>query len=58
MWALDVGPVDELRAKYGDVRCAEGFVYSEDLAPSVTFKPKQDAKGLVTQKILISPPAL
>jgi anaerobic dimethyl sulfoxide reductase subunit B (iron-sulfur subunit) len=58
MWALDAGPVDELRAKYGDVRCAEGFVYSEDLAPSITFKPKQGAKGLVTQKILISPPAL
>ena len=57
MWALDAGPIDELRAKYGDVRCAEGFLYSEDIAPSVIFKPKQDAKGLVTQKILMSPPA-
>jgi hypothetical protein len=56
MWALDAGPIDELRAKYGDVKYAEGFGYSEDLAPSVTFKPKQDAKGLVTQKILMSPP--
>jgi anaerobic dimethyl sulfoxide reductase subunit B (iron-sulfur subunit) len=56
-WALDAGPLDELRAKYGDVKNAEGFVYSRDLAPSVTFKPKQDTKGLVVQKILISPPA-
>jgi len=58
MRALDAGHIDELKAKYGDVKCAEGFVYSEDLAPSVTFKPKQDAQGLVTQKILMSPPAL
>jgi len=58
MWALDAGPIDELRAKYGDVRGAEGFVYSEGLSPSVTFKPKEDAKGLVPQKILISPQAL
>jgi len=57
MWALDAGPIDELRAKYGDVRCAEGFVYFEDLTPTVTFKPKQDTKGLVTQKISVSPPA-
>jgi len=54
-WALDAGPLDELRAKYGDVRDAEGFGYSQDLTPSVTFKPKQDTKGLVTQKILVSP---
>jgi len=54
-WALDAGPLDELREKYGDVKNAEGFVYSADLAPSVTFKPKQDAKGLVNQKISTSP---
>jgi len=46
-WALDAGPLDELREKYGDVKNAEGFVYSTDLAPSVTFKPKQNAKGIV-----------
>ena len=57
MWALDAGPLDELRAKYGDVKFAEGFVYSEDLVPSVTFKPKQDVKGLIPQKIFIAPPA-
>ncbi len=53
--ALDAGPIDELRAKYGDVRDIEGFVYSEDLVPSVTFKPKKDAKGLVVQRIEIAP---
>jgi anaerobic dimethyl sulfoxide reductase subunit B (iron-sulfur subunit) len=55
LWALDAGPIDELRAKYGDVRDAESFVYSEDLVPSITFKPKKDTKGLVVQKIEISP---
>ena len=54
-WALDAGPIDELRAKYGDVRDAESFVYSEDLIPSITFKPKKDTRGLVVQKIEITP---
>ena len=40
--AMDAGPIEELRAKYGDVREAEGFVYSEELAPSIIFKPKKD----------------
>lgn len=53
--ALDSGPIDELRAKYGDVRNAEGFVYSEDLIPSVTFKPKTDASGLIVRQISITP---
>ena len=57
MWALDAGPLDELRAKYGDTTDSEGFVYSADLIPSVIFKPKRDARGLVTRKVLISPPA-
>ncbi len=52
--ALDAGPIEELRAKYGDVKDAEGFAYSEELAPSVTFKPKNDAKGLVVQKTTIN----
>ena len=54
-WALDAGPIDELRAKYGDVRDAESFVYSEDLIPSIIFKPKKDTRGLVVQKIEITP---
>lgn len=38
--ALDAGPIDEMRAKHGDVRDAAGFVYNEELRPSVIFKPK------------------
>lgn len=54
-WALDAGPIDELREQYGDVRDTEGFVYSEDLVPSITFKPKIDTKGLIVQEIKITP---
>ena len=57
MRSLDAGPIDELRAKYGDVRNAEGFVYSEDLAPSISFKPREDTRGLVVQRIEITPSA-
>ncbi len=55
MQALDAGPIDELRAKYGDVRDAESFTYSETLAPSITFKPKRDTGSLVVQKIEVVP---
>ena len=55
MRALDAGPIDELRAKYGDVRDTESFMYSEDLVPSIIFKPKKDTKGLAVQKIEITP---
>lgn len=54
-WALDAGPIDELRAEYGDVRKAESFVYSEELMPSITFKPKEDTRDLIVQKIEIAP---
>ncbi len=40
MRALDAGPLDELKAKSGDVRDAEGFVYSREARPSVVFKLK------------------
>jgi len=40
-YALDVGPLDELKAKYGNAVEATGFRYSERFKPSVTFKPKQ-----------------
>ena len=53
--ALDAGPIEELRAKYGDVREAEGFVYFESLAPSITFNPKKDFKSLEVRKIEIMP---
>jgi anaerobic dimethyl sulfoxide reductase subunit B (iron-sulfur subunit) len=55
MQALDAGPIDELRTKYGDVRDTESFTYSETLAPSVTFKPKRDTGSLVVQKIEVRP---
>ena len=55
MQALDAGPIDELRAKYGDVRDAESFTYSETLVPSITFKPKKDTGSLVVQKIEVIP---
>jgi len=55
MWALDAGPIDELRVKYGDVRDTENFVYFEDLVPSITFKPKKDTKNLVVKKVKITP---
>ena len=40
MRALDAGPIDELKKKYGETRNTEGFVYYPDLDPSVVFKPK------------------
>ena len=39
--ALDSGPLDELKAKYGDVREAQGFIYAAELDPSIVFKPKK-----------------
>jgi len=41
MFALEVGPLDELRAKYGDIREAEGFKYFARFGPALTFKPKR-----------------
>jgi anaerobic dimethyl sulfoxide reductase subunit B (iron-sulfur subunit) len=53
--ALDAGPMDELRAKYGDARESEGFTYSKSLVPSITFKPKEDTKSLGIRKIEVMP---
>ena len=53
--ALDVGPIESLREKYGDTREAEGFVYFEEVAPSVVFKPKRDMKNLAVQKTVVAP---
>jgi len=53
--ALDAGPIDELRAKYGDVRNTESFAYSETLAPSITFKPKKDTNNLFVQRTVVIP---
>ena len=40
MFALDAGPMDELKARYGSESEAEGFRYSERFKPSIIFKPK------------------
>ncbi len=40
MRALDAGPLDELKDRYGDVQDAEGFVYSKKAKPSVVLKPR------------------
>ncbi|MFC2003161.1 FAD-dependent oxidoreductase [Chloroflexota bacterium] len=40
VYALDAGSLDELMAKYGDIKEAEGFIYSPDTRPSIVFKPK------------------
>lgn len=53
--ALDAGPIDELRAKYGDVREAEGFTYAESLTPSITFNPKKDINNLGVRRIDVMP---
>ena len=44
MRALDAGPLDELEAKYGKAREAEGFVYSPEVEPAIIFKPRQSPK--------------
>lgn len=38
--ALDAGSLDELKAKYGDMREAEGFSWRKKLMPSIIFKRK------------------
>jgi len=40
--ALLAGPLEELKAELGDIREAEGFVYSTKAAPSIIFKPKPE----------------
>ncbi len=46
MRALDAGPIEELQAKYGNIKEAEGFVYSEKLLPAIVFKLKKETEGL------------
>ena len=44
MFALEVGPLEELRKKHGDQPQAEGFKHLKRFEPSVTFKPKEPAR--------------
>jgi Fe-S-cluster-containing dehydrogenase component len=39
--AMDAGLLDELTAKYGGVKEAEGFAYCGWIGPSICFKPKK-----------------
>ena len=38
--ALDAGPLENLKAKYGDVRSAHGFTFSPIAEPAIVNKPK------------------
>jgi len=42
--ALDAGPVEEMKNKYGDTTTATGFDFSDKLKPSIVFKAKQKAR--------------
>jgi len=41
MRALDAGPLDELKVKYGDIKDAHGFTYSPMVEPAIVNKPKK-----------------
>ena len=55
MRALDAGPIDDLKGKYGDAQTAENFTYVEALKPSVVFNPKKDESNLSIKRIEIKP---
>ena len=40
MEALDYGPLEELRSKYGDSTEAKGFAYDKNVEPSIIMKSK------------------
>jgi anaerobic dimethyl sulfoxide reductase subunit B (iron-sulfur subunit) len=43
MEALDAGPIEELKEKYGHGRSAEGFTYDGEIKPSIIFKLKSSS---------------
>jgi len=45
MRALDFGPMDELRKKYGTNNTADGFEYSDETAPNIIIKPRYGGQG-------------
>jgi len=55
MRALDAGPMEYLIKTYGEIHEAEGFIYSDSVTPSVTFKPKTDSQNLPVQSVKIAP---
>lgn len=46
-YALDAGPISQLIEKYGDIKEAEGFIYTPQASPSVVFRPQKD---IINQK--------
>lgn len=54
MEALDAGPMDILRKKYGIVEEAEG-VFNRQCEPSIIFKPRTDAKNRPLVAIDVAP---
>lgn len=41
MRALEAGPLEELKAKFGNVNKAAGFIYSPEVRPSIILKGKR-----------------
>jgi len=41
MRAIEAGPLEELRAKYGNICETEGFIYDKKIAPSIIINPKK-----------------
>ena len=50
MRALDAGPMDELKKKYGVIQEAEGFGFVAKTGPSAVFKPKPAPPELASDK--------
>ena len=46
MRAFDFGPIDELVAKYGDIRTVEGFPQTDN-QPAYAFKPMREKKCII-----------
>jgi anaerobic dimethyl sulfoxide reductase subunit B (iron-sulfur subunit) len=49
MWALDFGPLDQLKAKYGEVTEAVGFSHDPERRPAIIFKPKKTPSPSLSQ---------
>lgn len=58
MEALIIGPLEELRAAYGDKRETEGFRYDPNIEPSVVFRPKKVSLETGPSRIWITPNGL
>jgi anaerobic dimethyl sulfoxide reductase subunit B (iron-sulfur subunit) len=46
MYALNVGPMEDLQEKYGNTTKAEGFLNNDKIKPSILLKPKKEKKFL------------